>query len=149
MTRKLSPEEIPSDFPVRPLRDDETPKGRTTCGTCGLSWDDDISTSRTPTPSGRCPFEYQHDYSEPERLAAKRVHVVIYEHRHGQDVTVHATPEGAERRKVGLAREYWDEVAGRDGCPETAPEDDAEAVGLYFDTHPSESISSTVVEIES
>jgi hypothetical protein len=31
-----------------------------TCGTCGRSWDDTISTSMTPVPSGRCPFEYEH-----------------------------------------------------------------------------------------
>lgn len=53
---------IPADFPVQPLRDDENPPGRTTCGQCGLSWDDDKCTSMTPTPSGRCPFEYFHVY---------------------------------------------------------------------------------------
>ena len=31
-----------------------------TCGTCGRSWDDTISTSMTPVPAGRCPFEYDH-----------------------------------------------------------------------------------------
>ncbi len=31
-----------------------------TCGTCNRSWDDTISTSMTPVPSGRCPFEYEH-----------------------------------------------------------------------------------------
>jgi hypothetical protein len=31
-----------------------------TCGTCGRSWDDTVSTSMTPVPSGRCPFEYEH-----------------------------------------------------------------------------------------
>lgn len=34
-----------------------------TCGVCGRSWDDSVSTSVTPVPSGRCPFEYDH---EPE-----------------------------------------------------------------------------------
>jgi len=51
---------IPSDFPVQPLGPDEKPKGRATCGNCGLSWDDDISTSMTPAPSARCPFEEFH-----------------------------------------------------------------------------------------
>lgn len=51
---------IPDDYPVRPLTLDENPKGRTTCLTCGLSWDDSVSTSITPTPSGRCPFEHFH-----------------------------------------------------------------------------------------
>lgn len=34
------------------------------CGTCGRAWDDSVSTAVTPTPAGRCPFEYDHD--EPE-----------------------------------------------------------------------------------
>lgn len=32
-----------------------------TCGECGKTWDDARVTGRTPTPSGRCPFEYVHD----------------------------------------------------------------------------------------
>jgi hypothetical protein len=51
---------VPADFDVRPLADDEHPAGRTTCGTCGLSWDDEVSTTRTPVPAGRCPFEDFH-----------------------------------------------------------------------------------------
>jgi hypothetical protein len=51
---------IPADFPVKPLKDDEPAKDRATCGTCGLSWDDGISTGWTPVPSGRCPFETFH-----------------------------------------------------------------------------------------
>lgn len=31
-----------------------------TCGACGRSWDDAVSTAITPTPSARCPFEYDH-----------------------------------------------------------------------------------------
>lgn len=30
------------------------------CGTCGRAWDDAVSSSVTPTPSGRCPFEDNH-----------------------------------------------------------------------------------------
>lgn len=56
--RKHDP--IPRDFAVQPLRDDERPPGRCECGYCGLAWDDDKSTEWTPTPSGRCPFEYFH-----------------------------------------------------------------------------------------
>lgn len=57
----LEPEDIPADFEVRPLQPGENPPGKTTCGTCGLSWDDDIVTGITPAPSARCPFEYFHD----------------------------------------------------------------------------------------
>ena len=40
----------------------------TVCGNCGRGWDDSISTSGpgyfTPVPSGRCPFEYDHNEEE-------------------------------------------------------------------------------------
>lgn len=52
---------IPIDFPVQPLSPDDDCDGRTSCGHCNLSWDDDKSTSYTPVPSGRCPFEYFHE----------------------------------------------------------------------------------------
>lgn len=32
----------------------------TLCGHCGRSWDDAHASGLTPTPSGRCPFEYEH-----------------------------------------------------------------------------------------
>lgn len=35
-----------------------------TCGTCGRTWDDAVPTGLTPTPSGRCPFEYMHTKRE-------------------------------------------------------------------------------------
>jgi hypothetical protein len=35
-------------------------KAPTTCGTCGRTWDDSVSTMWTPVPSARCPFEYKH-----------------------------------------------------------------------------------------
>lgn len=31
-----------------------------TCGACGRSWDDAVSSALTPAPSARCPFEYDH-----------------------------------------------------------------------------------------
>lgn len=32
----------------------------TVCETCQRAWDDSVSTARTPTPAGRCPFEDEH-----------------------------------------------------------------------------------------
>lgn len=32
-----------------------------TCGSCGRTWNDAAGSSWTPVPSGRCPFEYEHD----------------------------------------------------------------------------------------
>jgi hypothetical protein len=60
----LRRQDIPADHPVRPLRVGEPAEDRVTCGTCGLSWDDAVSTSLTPAPSGRCPFEYYHHHEE-------------------------------------------------------------------------------------
>lgn len=57
----LTISDIPADFPVRPLESHQHAECRTTCGTCGLSWDDAIPTAWTPAPSARCPFEYFHD----------------------------------------------------------------------------------------
>lgn len=61
---------IPASHPVRPLRHGskpwqaaETARNLCTCGTCGRSWDDGKATGWTPTPSGRCPFEYFHGES--------------------------------------------------------------------------------------
>lgn len=59
---------IPKDFPVQPLKEGQAAKDRVTCGHCNRSWDDGISTSMTPTPAGRCPFEEFHEY--PEENAA-------------------------------------------------------------------------------
>jgi hypothetical protein len=56
--RRLPP--VPRDFPVQPLRANQTAIARATCGTCGRSWDDGKPTSWTPAPSARCPFEDFH-----------------------------------------------------------------------------------------
>jgi hypothetical protein len=54
---------IPKTWPVQPfnLLAGDILSRRATCGACGLSWDDGRSTSMTPTPSGRCPFESFHE----------------------------------------------------------------------------------------
>lgn len=51
---EIQTKEIPADHPVQP-----TNTGMT-CGACGLSWDDSVSTEYTPVPAGRCPFEAFH-----------------------------------------------------------------------------------------
>lgn len=44
-----------------------------TCGTCGTSWNDALISERTPTPSARCPYEYEHqDIAELRRLKSNR-----------------------------------------------------------------------------
>jgi hypothetical protein len=60
---------IPANYPVQPLKAGDEAKCAATCGTCGLSWDDGVSTSLTPTPSARCPFEGFHT---PTRTHTRR-----------------------------------------------------------------------------
>ena len=58
-----------------------------TCGTCGRSWDDSISTSVTPVPAGRCPWEADHEdddlepeyQSDAEALVAELAQIGILE----------------------------------------------------------------------
>jgi len=64
-------ERIPKDHPVQPLKPEQSAKDKATCGHCGLSWDDGISTSLTPAPSARCPFEYYHIHSDLEKADGK------------------------------------------------------------------------------
>lgn len=67
---------VPQSFPVQPLPRGHKCATAATCGTCGRSWDDSISTAHTPAPSGRCPFEYFHG---PERTYAQIVCDLIAE----------------------------------------------------------------------
>lgn len=39
------------------------------CGHCGRGWNDALITSRSPVPSARCPFEYEHRYAAGDRDA--------------------------------------------------------------------------------
>jgi hypothetical protein len=59
---------IPKEWPVQPLSQGQRAEERTTCGYCGLSWDDAIVTSMTPTPSARCPFEAFHIHKDETKI---------------------------------------------------------------------------------
>lgn len=66
--------------------------------------------------------------------ATGTVYVLQYTHVHGQDLSAHATLQGAEKALAGIAREWWTrELDGIAGVPAT-PDDlsDNEAVRIYF-----------------
>lgn len=46
---------------------DRLPRGWAQCGVCGRCWNDDKSTSVTPVPSARCPFEDRHVHRDNPR----------------------------------------------------------------------------------
>lgn len=56
-------EEITEDNGAEAQRDenDKVKEDIATCGTCGKSWNDALISSRTPAPSGRCPYEHIHE----------------------------------------------------------------------------------------
>lgn len=40
----------------------------TVCDYCHRGWDDTVATALTPTPAGRCPFEYEHTDAEDDEM---------------------------------------------------------------------------------
>lgn len=66
---EMEPDEVPADFEVQPLTTDAEVAAAVEpaiCGYCGLIWDNGKSTGITPTPGGRCPFEYFHEYRDED-----------------------------------------------------------------------------------
>ena len=61
------------------------------------------------------------------------VFVAIYEHRHGTDVNVFATEDGARAWKDELAREYWSDYCEGEPPSEGAGDAYFEAAGEYGD----------------
>jgi hypothetical protein len=64
--------------------------------------------------------------------------VLSIEHEHGENVSVHTTSEGANAAAAKFAREWWHQIVGQADVPDEAPEDDAEAVSIYFDAQDGE-----------
>lgn len=61
-TEDVNDTKVPATWPVQPIAaGTKAAQDATQCGVCLRYWDDTISTSLTPTPSGRCPFEPFHD----------------------------------------------------------------------------------------
>lgn len=63
LRRLIASRRISIDNGATPQLDDEgqVVEDIATCGNCGESWNDALITERTPAPSGRCPYEYEHD----------------------------------------------------------------------------------------
>jgi hypothetical protein len=61
------------------------------------------------------------------------VHVFVFEHRHGRDITVHASAEAAHAAAAKIARRGWAEARRREETlSESPPAADTEAVEMYF-----------------
>ena len=61
------------------------------------------------------------------------VHVFVFEHRHGRDITVHASAELAYAAAAKIARRDWAEARQRErALAMRPPAGDVEAVEMYF-----------------
>ena len=76
------------------------------------------------------------------------VHVVIYEHRHGMDVSAHASHAQAYAAVADIARTWWQERADRAAAEDCSALSDEEVVGAYFEGNEGEfySIEETTVD---
>ena len=59
------------------------------------------------------------------------VWVLTIEHRHGHDTSVHQSEDGARNWLAEYVREWWNDGGWLDD--EQPPEDDSEAIDLYFE----------------
>ena len=68
------------------------------------------------------------------------VHVLIFEHRDGRDITVHASRQRAVAVLGRIVRDGWAEARECDGfLPASPPDSDAEAIESYFAAQEEES----------
>lgn len=72
------------------------------------------------------------------------VHILIYSHRHGDDVYAFREMKDAERKITSIAREWWPV-----DIPETEiPTSDGELVERYFETMAEESYRIETVQVQ-
>jgi hypothetical protein len=62
----------------------------------------------------------------------REVFVVIYEHRHGMDVSAHASHGQAYAAVAEIARTWWNERADRSAAGDCSALSDEEVVDAYF-----------------
>lgn len=62
-----------------------------------------------------------------------QVWVLEYNHKHGTDVTAHATEQAARLAAAQIARDFWEDVAGPGMPADPDTLDDEEATRLYFE----------------
>lgn len=75
------------------------------------------------------------------------VTLLLIETKHGPRTCLHSDHLKAIEHLTEYVRGCWHEVAGCDGVPDEAPQDDQQAIDLYFDTHYSESYSLSVLSV--
>lgn len=105
---------IPADYKVQPLGPNDAAEDRSTCGTCGLSWDDGKVTSMTPAPSGRCPFESFHSQDDEEEDSLLPMSEFLTNH----DITMRYKQVSSNPNRENQTKEdtAWDREASHWKC---------------------------------
>lgn len=77
------------------------------------------------------------------------VWVLHIEHRFGHDASVFRSEAGAKAAVAGFVRQWWHELADYDDrLPTEPPDDDQQAVDLYFEVHHDESYLISTANLE-
>jgi hypothetical protein len=71
------------------------------------------------------------------------LHVLFISFHSGESVTLHLSEDDAIRSLASYCREFWDDAS----TGEPAPDDDKQAIGLYFRHAPGESYTIVTAEI--
>ena len=76
------------------------------------------------------------------------VSVLVIEHRYGSDITAFHSDADATAYLAGWVRDWWSElIERRSSAPAEPPEDDTEAISLYFELHGDETYRRDIVTV--
>jgi hypothetical protein len=90
----------------------------------------------------------------PTVSEGQKAFTVVLDHEYGLNATVHTSHTTALAYAAKFVRDYWHEVAGGstfegEDVPPDAPDDDAEAVRLYFASRENERCDIAEVVVQS
>ena len=78
----------------------------------------------------------------------REVFVVVYEHRHGMDVSAHASHGQAYAAVADIARAWWHERADRSAAEDCSALSDEEVVDAYFTDNEGEFYTIAPVKVD-
>lgn len=74
-------------------------------------------------------------------MALGKIFTLLYEHKHGSDISLYFTKEGAEAGAAEIARTFWMDRADHSAPDDCSLMSDAEIIHAYFDNNEREFIS--------
>jgi hypothetical protein len=83
-----------------------------------------------------------------KRPVKRLVAILIYEHKHGRDVSAYGSYRAAEAALVSIVRDQWTDRADREAPDDASSLSDDEAINAYFDGHEEEFYAIEEIEVE-